>query len=657
MSTTQLTCVLVAGCAALGAGQPKTHRDLTSISLEDLMQIEVTSVSKKEQKLAHVAAAVYVLTQEEIRRSGHNSLPEALRTVPGLQVARIDSNKWAISARGFNGQYANKLLVLIDGRSVYTPLFSGVYWDLQDIPLEDVERIEVIRGPGATMWGANAVNGVINIITKHSRDTQGGLISVGGGNEELGSGLFRYGGAAGPRVHYRASTRFFERNHLVDERGRPAHDDWNALRGSFRLDWDAGPRDAVSVHGDFYHAREGQRINTFLLQPPYTQTVEDRLESKGGYFLSQWTRRCSERSDLAVHFYYDRSDRREVRMAEVRDTVDFDFQHRYTASGRQELVWGVGHRTTWDHVNATRIATLNPDHLAFHLTSGFVQDEIALVPELLYLTVGTKLEHNSFTGFEVQPTAKLLWSPDHRHTGWVSFSRAVRTPSRGERSARLNLYSQPGPGGLPILASVFGNPDLPSETLLANEVGYRFQPRGRLSFDLAAFYDRYHFPRTVPGNPVLDLAPVPHLLVPVSILTGGRARAYGLEVSAQWAVYHRWKLAGSYTALRSLSAQFGITGPEGRSPAHQFQVRSYLDLTPTLQLDTAFYYVGKLPTIAVPDYDRLDARLGWRPSNNVEFSLALQNLLDNRHPEFVSEALTAGSQVGRSAFGRITWRF
>lgn len=658
MSTTRLSCLLWASLVLLGAGQPPSRPDLTTASLEDLMQIEVTSVSKKEQRLNRVAAAVYLLTQEDIRRSGYSSLPEALRMVPGLQVARIDSSKWAISARGFNGQYANKLLVLVDGRSVYTPLFSGVYWNLQNIPLEDVERIEVIRGPGATMWGANAVNGVINIITKHTRDTQGGLASVGAGSEELASGMFRYGGKAGSRAHYRAYLRHFERDHLVDARGGPAADDWNVLRSGFRMDWDASPKDAISIHGDLFRARNGQRINSFLLRPPYAETVEDRLESSGGYFLSQWTHRFSERSDLGVQFYYDRSDRREIVLGELRDTLDFDFHHRYAVSGRHELVWGLGHRTTRDRVTATRIATLSPDHLAFRLDSGFVQDEIVLAPERVYLTLGTKLEHNSFTGFEIQPTAKLLWSPGRRHAVWASVSRAVRTPSRGERYARLSLYSQPGPGGLAILASVFGNPELPSETLLANEVGYRFQPVEHLSFDVTAFYNRYrHLVRTVPGNPLLDPAPVPHLLVPVSILSGNRSNRPGLEVAAQWTAHHRWKLAGSYTGLRTPPSNPVVTGPQAGSPTHQFQIRSYLDLTRTLQLDTALYYVDRLPSVQVPAYTRLDTRLGWRPTEHVEFSLSLQNLLDDRHPEFVSEALTAGSEVRRSVYGRIGWRF
>jgi iron complex outermembrane receptor protein len=552
MSNTRLSCLLWAPLALLGAGQTPTRPDLTTASLEDLMQIEVTSVSKKEQKLNRVAAAVYVLTHEDIRRSGYSSLPETLRMVPGLQVARIDGSKWAISARGFNGQYANKLLVLIDGRSVYTPLFSGVYWDLQNIPLEDVERIEVIRGPGATMWGANAVNGVINIITRHTRDTQGGLASVGAGTEEMASGMFRYGGKAGSQAHYRAYLRHFERDELADARGGPAADDWNVLRSGFRMDWDASPKDAISVHGDLFRARNGQRINSFLLRPPYAETVKDRMESSGGYFLTQWTHRFSERSDMGVQFYYDRSDRRDLILGALYDTLDFDFQHRYAVSGRQELVWGLGHRTTRDQVTATRMATLNPDHLAFQLTSAFVQDEIVLAPERLFLTLGTKLEHNSFTGFEIQPTAKLLWSPERRHAVWASVSRGVRTPSRGERYARLNLSSQPGPGGLAILASVFGNPALPSETLLANEAGYRFQPVERLSFDVAAFYNQYrHLLRSATGNPVLDPVPVPHLVVPVRLESGNRSNWSGLEVSAQWTAHRRWKLAGSYTGLRT----------------------------------------------------------------------------------------------------------
>jgi iron complex outermembrane receptor protein len=646
---------LLAAFAALGGAQTGLP-DLTSISLEDLMQIEVTSVSKKDQKLARVAAAVYVLTQEEIRRAGHNSLPEALRMVPGLQVARTDSNKWAISARGFNGVFAANLLVLIDGRSVYTPLFSGVYWDLQDVALEDVERIEVIRGPGAAVWGANAVTGVISIITKHAKDTTGSLVALGGGNEELGSGYLRHGARLGQRAHYRVYGRFFQRNDLEDESGRPAGDDWNVLRGGFRLDWELSSRDALSLHGDLYGGHSGQRLSTYLLRPPYTQISHDRRQSTGGYFLSRWTRTYSQRSDLAMQLYYDRYERQDLLLPEVRDTLDLDFQHRYALSARHEWMWGLGHRTSWDHVQATPYATLQPDHLHFHLSSAFAQDEILLVPDRLRLTLGAKIEHNSFTGFELQPTARLLWTPDTRHSAWASVSRAVRTPSRGERSALFPQAAQPGPGGLPILITVVGNSELRSETLLGYEAGYRHQPTERVSVDVAAFYNVHRRLRaSETGLPYLDPAGEPRLILPVSITNGVRGDSHGLEVAAYWTVVPRWKLAGSYTGLRMRVRPSAVS--EGRNPHHQFQVRCYLDLPYTFQFDTGVYYVGTLSAPRIPSYTRVDLRLGWRPKDLIEFSLGIQNLLDRRHLEFIPEASTLPSAVRRSAYGRIAWRF
>jgi iron complex outermembrane receptor protein len=650
----RLARLLLTGVAVLAeqTGRP----DLTSISLEDLMRIEVTSVSKKEQELARVAAAVYVLTQEEIRRAGHNSLPEALRMVPGLQVARADSSKWAISARGFNGVFAANLLVLIDGRSVYTPLFSGVYWDLQDIPLEDVERIEVVRGPGGAIWGANAVGGVINIITKHAKDTPGGLLALGGGNEELGSGYARFGARLGARAHYRVYSRFFQRNDLEDESGRSAGDDWNVLRGGFRLDWDLSSRDALTLHGDLYRGRNSQRLTTFLLQPPYSQTSHDGQDTNGGYLLSRWTHAFSQRSDLAVQLYYDRYDRQDRIMGEVRDTLDLEFQHRYALSERHEWIWGLGHRTSWDQVQATPYATLRPDHLHFHLSSAFAQDEILLVPDRLRLTVGAKLEHDTFTNVELQPNARLLWTPAARHTAWASVSRACRNPSRGERHALFRQAAQPGPGGLPILVTVMGNPDLGHETLVANELGYRFQPTDRVSLDAAAFYHLHHDLRaTDTGLPVLDRMGIPHLVLPVSLRNAARGEVYGLEVAAYWTVVPRWKLAGSYTGLEMQVRANDLA--EGRSPHHQFQVRSYLDLPRAFQLDAGVYYVGTLSNPRIPRYTRVDLRLGWRPKDLVEFSLGVQNLLDRRHLEFVPEAFSLPSLVRRSVYGRIAWRF
>jgi iron complex outermembrane recepter protein len=322
----------------------KLTDDLTAASLEDLMNIEVTSVSKREEKLFETAAAIYVITQEDIRRSGATSIPELLRMVPGLNVARIDANKWAISARGFNGQFANKMLVLIDGRSVYTPLFSGVYWDVQDTLLADIERIEVIRGPGATLWGANAVNGVINIITKSAKETQGGLLTVGGGSEETGLGSLRYGGPLGKAAHYRIYTKYFNRTDQVDGLGRSTTGQWAIHRGGFRLDWQASRRDAVTFQGDLYHGSISQQAILPRLSPPFTVAVNDPADVGGLNLLTRWSRSASSKSDFTLQFYYDRTQRFDQVVDETRNTYDLDLQHHLAAGRRHDLVGGLGLR-------------------------------------------------------------------------------------------------------------------------------------------------------------------------------------------------------------------------------------------------------------------------------------------------------------------------
>ena len=661
-----LAPLLLAGATSAWAGKPQNPprqpADLTAMSLEELANIEVTSVAKKEQKLSQAAAAVYVITQEDIRRSGATSIPEALRMAPGLDVARIDANKWAVSSRGFNGQYSNKMLVLIDGRSVYSPLFSGVYWNVQDLLLEDIERIEIIRGPGATMWGANAVNGVINIISRHARETQGGLATAGAGSEEQGFGGLRYGGKLGSKAYYRIYTKYFKRNHLRTPSDLAAADEWHSERGGFRMDWEPSDKDSLTVQGDLYGGRNGQTLTSFSLEPPYTQTLDDRLETSGDDVLARWKRRFSGSSDMALQLYYDRYQRGDAVFGETRDTIDLDFQHRFVPSSRQEILWGLGHRFTTDRIEGTAIASIQPDRRGANLYSAFLQDEVELVRDRLRLAVGSKLEHNDYTGLEVQPSARILWEPRPRHAAWASIARAVRTPSRGEQDGRVNFAAFPGPEGLPLLLFVSGNRRLRSEDLLAYELGYRLQPSPRFSLDLATFYNDYSNLVTIDvGAPFFEPAPAPpHVAVPARLDNTQKGHTYGLEIAARFNPAERWRLSAGYTRYTGLPVSSGdasanITG--GDSPPHQAQLRSYLNLTRNAQLDTAFYYVHSLRELQIPSYTRLDTRLGWRLTQDLDVSLVLQNLLDSRHPEFVSEVFVRRTEIGRSIYGRITWRF
>jgi iron complex outermembrane receptor protein len=655
--------LLAALATAVWAQQPSP--DLTETSLEDLMNIEVTSVSKKEEKLFQTAAAIYVITPEDIRRSSATSIPELLRMVPGLNVARIDANKWAITARGFNGRFANKLLVMIDGRSVYTPLFSGVYWDVQDVLLEDVERIEVIRGPGATLWGANAVNGVINIITKPARETQGGLLTAGAGTEERGFGALRYGGPLGRQAHYRFYAKYFNRDNSIDTSGHRAADQWDMLRGGFRLDWKASPKDSLTFQGDIYQGDVEGVASMASLTPPFNRSFNEQVSVSGGNLLGRWSRIFSDRSDLTLQLYYDRTSRA-VRLGEVRQTFDLDLQHHLALGRRHDLRWGFGHRVTSDEVSGNFTVSLDPQSRTDHLFSAFAQDELKLVRDRLRLALGTKVEHNRYTGFEVQPNLRLLWTPHEQHAWWASVSRAARTPSRVDDGFRINAAAFPGAGGMINLLSIFGNRDFKSEYLLAYETGYRAQPSKRLSLDLAAFYNVYRHLETIEsGRPFLESSPAPpHLVIPLRFDNRMRGETYGLEAAAHWQATSHWKLSGSYSWLRlQLHREATSNDPEaeteeGHSPRHQFHLRSYLKLPRNFEFDTSLSRISRLATLEVPGYTRLDARLGWRLKERLELSLGLQNLLDARHREYGrTEDRTDAMQIKRSIYGKVTWRF
>lgn len=640
--------------------------DLTTVSIEDLMQLQVTSASKKQERFFDTAAAIYVITQEDIRRSGATSIPELLRTVPGLDVAHIDASKWAISSRGFNDRFANKMLVLIDGRTVYSPLFSGVNWDVQDTLLEDIERIEVIRGPGATLWGANAVNGVINIITKAAKDTQGGLVTAGAGNQERGFGAVRYGGQAGHNGYYRFFAKYFNRDEFANPSGQDAADTWNILRGGFRTDWTLSGRDTLTVQGDFYNGSAGETVPEVLsLSPPITAAVNDRNHLAGGNLLSRWNRVLSPRSGISLQFYYDGTDRRDSRVGEVRHTVDFDFNHHLALGKRHDVVWGLGYRYTADSTVGSLSISFNPSRRRDNLFSSFVQDEIVLLPDRLRLTLGAKLEHNGYTGFEFQPNVRLLWTPHARHAIWAAFSHADRVPSRADTALRVNLAAFPGTGGVTTLISLLGNPQLEEEDVWASEVGYRAELSKRLSLDLAAFYNSYKNLRaSEPGTPFFETSPAPpHLVLPQIFQSALRGETHGVEIAPSWHATNRWKLAGGYAWLRGNlhwivpGAVMSSPPPDLNSPHHQWSLRSYVNLPRNFEFDTSLFYVGSLSGPGVPRYVRLDTRLGWRPAESLEISLVGQNLLDARHAEFGSagEGVNA-TQVRRSVYAKFAWR-
>jgi iron complex outermembrane recepter protein len=651
-----------------GMAQSSENADLTDLSLEDLMKLQVTSVSKKEQSLSRVGAAVYVISQNDIRRSGATRIPDLLRMVPGVEVAQIDANTHAISIRGFNNRLANKVLVLIDGRTVYTPTTSGVYWDMQDVPLEDIERIEVIRGPGGTVWGANAVNGVINIITKNSAETQGGLVTAGVGSQLTGRGLVRYGGKLGRSGNYRVFGNFFRTGNLTTSDGQEAADRWHSSHSGFRSDWNLNDRDTLTVQGDLLQTSEGQTIAvTFSNALPRQATFNDKVTVGAGNLLGRWTRTFADGSDISFQTYYDRYNRVDYGVHETLDTIDFDFSHHVKTGGRHDIVWGSGYRLTRDDHIAGYGKTYVPLKRTNNLLSVFIQDEIALTNSLL-LTAGSKLEHNAFTGIEYEPGAQLVWTPAKRHTVWLSAARAIRQPSREEAGLRVDLATFPLQGGGFGLVQLTGDPDRKAEQLRDYEAGYRAQISKRLSLDVASFENHHrNLTTTEPGASFFTTVPSPpHLVSPLVFRNSGRANTRGLETFADWNVSRRLRVSPGWSTIRfnvmqdPSSRDTRISALAANTPLQQFQIRSAVELSRKLDWNTAVYHVGGLRDGgdgAVPPYTRVDAGLTWRASEFVELSINGQNLLRPLHAEFHNAYEVRRTLVQRSGFGKITWQF
>lgn len=661
---------LFSGATVLGqsAQQPP---DIARMSLEDLMSLEVTSVSKRTQRVADAAAAVFVITQEDIRRSGAASIPEALRMVPGLQVARIDENKWAIGSRGFNGRFDNKLLVLIDGRSVYTPLFSGVYWNVQDVMLEDVDRIEVIRGPGATLWGANAVDGVINIITKPAKATQGGLVTAEVGTEERTAESVRYGGKLGDSAYYRVYSKYFDWEPSIDVTGKTANDGWDAVRGGFRIDAQPSGPNAFTFQGDLYHSSYNETLTIPTLNPPFASMFPNDGDYSGGNVLGRWSHNFA-RSSTTLQVYFDNTNVLDNSLFTDHENVyDIDFQHDIHLGESQELVWGLGYRSIQDSNGSSATVSLQPSHNSLNQFSAFLQDEYSFFSQRLRVDLGSKFEHNDFTGFEIQPNIRFLVNLSKDQSIWAAVSRAVRTPALTEEGLRLNEGVVP-PGAppffspLPVSEAIFGSPQFKSEDLLAYEAGYRVQATKTLSFDVAAFYNNYSNLRSAePGLPFPEGNPVPtDVVFPFVASNKMGGGTYGIEPYFDWKVRPKWRLLGSYSYLQMDIAKNKNSqdptpdNPDGQSPRHQFFVQSSVDLPKHFEQDLSLRYVDKLTSLNIPSYYSLDFHLGWRPGTHLELSLVGQDLLNSRHLEFIPEFInTTPTEVRRTFSGRVTWHF
>ncbi len=643
------------------------QQNLAGASIEELMNIEVTSVSRKEQTLSKTGAAVFVINQEDIRRSGATGIPDVLRMAPGVEVAQIDSNQWAVSIRGFNGLYSNKVLVLIDGRTLYVDSFSGVFWDQVDVPLEDIDRIEIIRGPGGTVWGANAVNGVINIITKSSADTKGGLVTAGGGSRETAAGLVQYGGDAGSVGAYRVFARYFNVSNSAFPGGSTAADGWHSSQAGFRSDLSPTSRDTLSFQGSYLATEGGATSSVVSMAPLALVTLNNPLNNTSGDILARWVHTLANGSETSLQIYDNLMARRESFVKIANNTLDVEFQHHLTAGSRHDIVWGVDFRYSHDSLLPAASYGLQviPPVKEDILTTAFLQDEIR-ISKSVFLTLGSKFEHNSYTGFEFEPSAQLVWTASDRYSLWASAARAIRQPDHADDDVLFNEAIVPVPGGGSALVTVSGNQNIVAEHLNDFEVGYRGQAARRLSLDVTAFLSFYsRLQTTEQQTPFITFSGGdPLLVLPQQFGNLGHATDFGMEFFANWNVNSFWRLSPGYSFLEmktgidpgSQDTSFALM--PGNSPRHQPQIRSLLNLRTNIELDTSLKFVSRLSSQNVPGYARFDARLGWRPGERIEFSVVGQNLATPRHIEFVDNSgFFVGTEVERSVFGKITWRF
>jgi len=623
---------------------------LKKLSVEELMNLDVTSVAKEPQPYGQAPAAIQVVTGDDIRRAGASSIPEALRLADNLDVAQQNSHDWAISARGFNAGLANKLLVLMDGRAVYTPLFSGVFWNAQDYLLEDIDRIEVISGPGGTLWGANAVNGVINITSKSAKDTQGLYVEAGGGTWLQDFTGVRYGGTLASNVYYRVYGKYFDRGDEVFANGNDAADSWRMGQGGFRIDDEASPQNNFTLQGDLY----GSDVNV---------STGGEGKASGGNILGRWSHTISDDSEMSLQLYYDRTHLVDPISNQFNspgttysflkddlDTYDLDFQHHFGLGGRNRFVWGLGYRFTHDVVGEAQNLAFVPPILDHNLFSGFVQDEIMLLKNLFF-TLGTKVEHNDYTGFEFEPSGRLQWNATEKQMFWAAVSRAVRTPSRVDRDIR-----EPN-SATPVLA---GEPGFDSENVIAYELGYRAQLTRKASTSISAFYNDY--------SDVRSLSFTPGTIVPLFFANNLEGETYGVEITADYQVLDWWRLHAGYDLLKEhihvKSGQTDINNGlnETSDPQNQFSLRSSMDLPKNVEFDAGLRWVDTLhnnngtTTGTVPSYFELDARLAWHPTKRLEFAIVGQNILHDHHPEYGFPSSNR-EEIARSVYGKVTFGF
>jgi len=647
--------------------------DLGLLSLSELLDVEIISGAKVPEKATATPAAIFVITQEDLRRNSVQSIPEALRMVPGMHVYQIDANKWAVSARGSASRFSNKMLVMIDGRTVYSPLFSGVFWDVQDLMIDDIERIEVIRGPGGTLWGANAVNGVINIISKESADTQGGIVTLQAESRKSGEVAARYGGWLNAKTSYRLYGKFFERGNFETPAGNEAADEYHQARAGFRMDMNITASNKLTFQGDLYGGESGETVEYITPFAPFQNLETIDAPVSGGNLLARWSRTFSKSSEITFQAYYDRTNRKEFFVDETIDTADIDFQHRLNMSGGLEFLWGLGYRYTKSDMAGYVIVpelfsySANPQVRDDNLFSGFVQGRIPVAGEKGELTLGTKLEHNDYTGFEWQPSARFMWNMNKDHSLWAAVSRTVRTPSRTEHDATIKaggLFLSPLLGGMLSYVTIEGNGEIKSETVYSYEAGYRGRPQKDLFFDLSVYYNRYNdlVAGDLTGAPLLQ--PEGYVRLPYLLNNVMDGETYGAEISCGWSVTDWWRLTGGFTWFQfnifnegsSRDARIGFD--ENENADHLVSLLSYMDLPNNFEVNTSLYFVDALDGLDIDSRTRFDLNIGWHPTESLTVVVGGRNLFQNGQQEFITtmDGIRA-SDISRTVYTKATMTF
>ncbi len=634
------------------------QRSLVGLDFGDLMKIKVSSVERREKDLLQTAAAVRVISADEIRRSGATNIPDLLRGVAGLSVARVNGNNWAISARGGQSTLSNKLLVMIDGRSVYTPLFAGVFWDVQDIPLESIKQIEIIRGPGGTVWGANAVNGVINIIRKSPEEALGTVASVTSGTEDRFIGNVETAWKAGKKTTASAYGRYREFDDLQALNGAGAGDQGHQGGGGFRIDGKANESASWIVSSDAYGGQFFEnRTNPVLAPVAANVPIHVQTDVDGMNAMVHWTQELDAAGAVSFQSYYDRTHRRIPQIfEETRNTLDLTAQHQIPVARVHLFTYGAGFRTTTDRVGNTLGARFEPDRDTANITNLFVQDEMQLLP-FWNVNIGTKFEHNTYTGWEAQPSIRSAWEFTRNNVLWGSVSRAIRTPTRLDRDVKLQSVISAAP---PALLSAQGTDNFVSEKLTAYEIGYRGRPVQPVLVGLTGFYNVYDHLRGAGFGPsYFETDPAPaHVVVPLLINNDLRGETYGAELAPRFKVSEWWTVRAAYGYLHQrLHVIEGgndiiAAGAEVTDPVHQASLRSSWDIGPRVEFDAGVRWVGKVQAGAVDDYTEADARAAFKATDALTFEIVGQNLLNPYHVEF-----TGGERVERLVYGKTTWRF